>query len=104
MRTEERRHVRAIVRRVHPDLFAAHPQERAVNSESLKACSQWTLNRMHMSSTTRCTSSQRCACAHPLRADLIRENIWLSWAAGFWLLQDPRHPPQDQGLQLGLHV
>ena len=36
MRTEERKHVRAVVRRVHPDLFAAHPRERAVNSESLK--------------------------------------------------------------------
>ena len=42
MRTEERRHVRAIVRRVHPDLFAAHPRERAVNSESLKARSRQT--------------------------------------------------------------
>ena len=29
--------MRAVVRRVHPDLFAAHPRERAVNSESLKA-------------------------------------------------------------------
>ena len=28
--------MRSIVRRVHPDLFAAHPQERAQNSESLK--------------------------------------------------------------------
>lgn len=36
MRTEERKHVRAVVRRVHPDLFAAHPHERGVNSESLK--------------------------------------------------------------------
>ena len=30
--------MRSIVRRVHPDLFAAHPQERAQNSESLKVC------------------------------------------------------------------
>ena len=27
---------RAVVRRVHPDLFAAYPFERAQNSESLK--------------------------------------------------------------------
>ena len=28
--------MRAVVRRVHPDLFAAHPFERAKNTESLK--------------------------------------------------------------------
>ena len=32
----ERRFVRAIVRQVHPDLFAAHPYERSKNSEALK--------------------------------------------------------------------
>lgn len=37
MKSEERKFVRAVVRRVHPDLFAAHPQERLHNSESLKA-------------------------------------------------------------------
>lgn len=36
MDPEERRHVRAIVRQVHPDLFSAHPYERAKNSEALK--------------------------------------------------------------------
>lgn len=36
--------IRAVVRRVHPDLFAAHPYERAKNTESLKVrCGvQWT--------------------------------------------------------------
>lgn len=28
--------MRAVVRRVHPDIFAAHPYERAKNTESLK--------------------------------------------------------------------
>ena len=28
--------IRAVVRRVHPDLFAAHPYERTKNTESLK--------------------------------------------------------------------
>ena len=36
MNSEEKKHIRAIVRRVHPDLFAAQPFERARNSESLK--------------------------------------------------------------------
>lgn len=36
MELPDRRHVRAIVRRVHPDLFSAHPRERSQNSESLK--------------------------------------------------------------------
>jgi hypothetical protein len=37
MDTDARRLMRAVVRRVHPDLFAAHPYERQRNSESLKA-------------------------------------------------------------------
>lgn len=37
MDTDARRLMRAVVRRVHPDLFAAHPCERQRNSESLKA-------------------------------------------------------------------
>jgi hypothetical protein len=36
MELPDRRHVRTIVRRVHPDLFSAHPRERSQNSESLK--------------------------------------------------------------------
>ena len=36
MQAEDRRMIRAVVRRVHPDLFAAHPYERAKNTESLK--------------------------------------------------------------------
>lgn len=37
MQAEDKRLMRAVVRRVHPDLFAAHPYERAKNTESLKA-------------------------------------------------------------------
>ena len=37
MEIDERKFVRAVVRRVHPDLFTAYPQERLRNSESLKA-------------------------------------------------------------------
>jgi Domain of unknown function (DUF4460) len=36
LNVEEKRLIRAVMRRVHPDLFAAHPFERARNSESLK--------------------------------------------------------------------
>lgn len=36
MQAEDKRMMRAVVRRVHPDLFAAHPYERAKNTESLK--------------------------------------------------------------------
>lgn len=36
MQAEDKRTMRAVVRRVHPDLFAAHPYERAKNTESLK--------------------------------------------------------------------
>lgn len=38
MKLDDKKLIRAIVRRVHPDLFSAHPYERAQNSESLKAC------------------------------------------------------------------
>ena len=41
----ERKYVRAIVRQVHPDLFAAYPYERAKNSESLKVVPGTTLWR-----------------------------------------------------------
>ena len=34
--TTDRRYIRAIVRQVHPDLFAAYPYERSKNSDSLK--------------------------------------------------------------------
>lgn len=37
MDDDVKRHLRQIVRQVHPDLFSAHPFERATNSESLKA-------------------------------------------------------------------
>ncbi|BDA42157.1 hypothetical protein COCOBI_03-0420 [Coccomyxa sp. Obi] len=35
MKLDDKKLIRAIVRRVHPDLFSAHPYERAQNSESL---------------------------------------------------------------------
>ena len=35
MDATQKRHLRAIVRRVHPDLFMNHPVEAARNSESL---------------------------------------------------------------------
>ena len=34
--TTDRRYIRAIVRQVHPDLFAAYPYERSKNSDALK--------------------------------------------------------------------
>ena len=74
MRTEERRHVRAIVRRVHPDLFAAHPQERAINSESLKVRSQHTLISMHMSIKMRRTTSHGSACAQLVHDAPVERN------------------------------
>lgn len=37
MKLDDKKLIRAIVRRVHPDLFSAHPYERAQNSESLMA-------------------------------------------------------------------
>ncbi|KAK9817188.1 hypothetical protein WJX72_010816 [[Myrmecia] bisecta] len=36
MNADEKKFIKAVVRRVHPDLFAAHPFERNRNSESLK--------------------------------------------------------------------
>ena len=36
MNVDEKKLIRAIVRRVHPDLFVAHPLEGAQNSEALK--------------------------------------------------------------------
>ena len=36
MSMDNKKHLRAIVRRVHPDLFTAYPAERQRNSESLK--------------------------------------------------------------------
>ena len=37
MDVDQKKLVRTIVRRVHPDLFAAHPAERAANAASLQA-------------------------------------------------------------------
>jgi len=36
MMNDERKLLRAVVRRVHPDLFTAHAYERQRNSDSLK--------------------------------------------------------------------
>lgn len=36
MHPDQRKYIRSIVRRVHPDLFTAHPFERSKNAESLK--------------------------------------------------------------------
>ena len=34
--TDDRKHLRHIVRQIHPDLFSAHPAERAHNSTALQ--------------------------------------------------------------------
>ena len=34
---DDKRCIRAVVRKIHPDRFMQHPKEQAVNSESLKA-------------------------------------------------------------------
>lgn len=36
MEQDHKKYIRSIVRRVHPDLFGAHPYERNRNAESLK--------------------------------------------------------------------
>ena len=36
MKLDDKKSIRAIVRRVHPDLFSASPFERTQNSESLQ--------------------------------------------------------------------
>ena len=36
MPAEQRAQLRAVIKRVHPDLFAADPAARAANAESLK--------------------------------------------------------------------
>eukprot|EP01024_Parvocaulis_polyphysoides_P030148 TRINITY_DN27393_c0_g1_i1.p1 TRINITY_DN27393_c0_g1~~TRINITY_DN27393_c0_g1_i1.p1 ORF type:complete len:447 (-),score=52.08 TRINITY_DN27393_c0_g1_i1:11-1288(-) len=41
MDSQDRQYIRAIVRRVHPDLFVAHPYERQRNSESLKILNRY---------------------------------------------------------------
>jgi hypothetical protein len=38
MDSDTKKLIRAVVRRVHPDLFTAHPFERQRNSDSLKVC------------------------------------------------------------------
>jgi hypothetical protein len=40
MDSDTRKLIRAVVRRVHPDLFTANPFERQRNSDSLKVSAQ----------------------------------------------------------------
>lgn len=44
MNESERKHIRSIVRRVHPDLFTQHPDERQQNSEALKVLNSYVDN------------------------------------------------------------
>lgn len=41
MDSDTKKLIRAVVRRVHPDLFTAHPFERQRNSDSLKALNSY---------------------------------------------------------------
>jgi hypothetical protein len=72
MKSEERKFVRAVVRRVHPDLFAAHPQERLRNSESLKArlriLSPRRYSSRRMLRRSHCWLAATGPCTHPQRA------------------------------------
>lgn len=38
MPADQRAQLRAVFKRVHPDLFAASPDARSVNAEALKVC------------------------------------------------------------------
>lgn len=55
MNADERKLIRAVIRRVHPDLFSAHPYERQKNSEALKVLNSYidTLSKGEVPSSSR---------------------------------------------------
>ncbi len=63
--------MRAVVRRVHPDLFAAHPYERAKNTESLKVCEALRGFRLPRACSV---ADVHCSVPAHLNADLQRES------------------------------
>ena len=47
MKLDDKKLIRAIVRRVHPDLFSAHPYERAQNSQTLMSMLYHRFHELH---------------------------------------------------------